>query len=135
MRPFAEWLSASANSIEDASHFVKKCFCAAAKEKTIAPNSLHPMHPLYPSQLQLRVMLANSVVPFAQSLGTLHDWMTVFMVSLSEEPLGFRVLKKTSLEDLIGKDLAKQYSQVVSSIDLIEFTDKLRAGIRDGTIK
>lgn len=107
MKDFASWISDMANSIPDGSTVVD------ARKNKLAPSKAY-------SELQLRIMLADTVVPALNTVINCERWISVFR---TDAHLTGRLTLKP-MDELLDKDIVKMYA--ISS-DLAELTTFINA--------
>ena len=119
MKEFATWVSEMANSIPDESTVSNK-----AKQNTLAPSLTY-------SELQLRVMLADRLMPILKTIVDCENWLVLLRVGvhritqqLRQEPIG-EVLSE-------DKELTTQFLMASDYQELITFIDAVRAKANGG---
>lgn len=125
MKSFAEWQSSKANSIEDKSMFIKPCSCG---------NPIKPINTQQQTALQIRAALASLVVPYLVNEDSVQDWLTIFCVSLDNEPKGSRSVSEQHPRAVIGTALATEYAFTHGDDASVRWVHKLIDGINDGSI-
>lgn len=110
-KEFHAWLAAQANSIEDASEFVK-------------PTLNYHLR----TNLQKRMLFADTLVRHPSTTETIKDWLLVLCTSISGDS-GSKFLGRLPLNEIIGKELEKEYNNLINEFAHILWYQKLRAKI------
>jgi hypothetical protein len=115
MRPFADWLSAQIGTIEDLSIIDR-----------------HPTNELTP--LQVRMAIADLLVPYQQSERSAADWLAAFSVDLNDQPIGKRSVMEANLKQLIGTKNVTAYATAHGDELTAQWLRELKRAIKTDTL-
>lgn len=112
-KQFHEWVSSMANTIEDASHFVK------------------PLPTAILTPLQIRLNIADLCVPVVTDTNSVLNWLAVFCVTfdnINEQT------DRQNLSSVIGRGLADEWYSTEDDVADIRWWNNLRQDILTGRI-
>ncbi len=110
-KEFSEWLGAMVNSIEDASII-----------DNYVGDSLTP--------LQVRMSIANLLVPIIMDEDDVADWLAAFSVDLDSKSIGRRSVTELSLRGLIGESNVRAYVETDGSQETVVWLKNLKKDIK-----
>ena len=115
-KEFSEWVGAMVNSIEDLSIVDR-----------FAGDTMTP--------LQIRMCIANLLVPYTSTEESVADWIAAFSVDLDDKELGKRCVMECSLKQLIGYNNVQAYTHSHGDIASAAWLKDLKKQIKYDTLK
>lgn len=122
MKPFAEWVSGMADSIEDGSYFHRDDLEHPAQASVEL------------TALQTRMLIADLLVPNQSTENLVTDWLTCFCVSLSGSTFGDRNITDTHLRNFVSVDLVTEWvhteGDAANAAWLLRFKNDIKNGMK-----